>query len=278
MTSPLDTASSLLWWSNVLYVVGAVLTLGTSAIVLFEKRQIGKGLQVKQSVRNEVFFLISALICLAGTCGAIYFGKRVSEIKDADLATYETSADVQIAQAQNDAAKAKAAAAAANLQNTHLRIDLASHETDEKKIDAQLTAQNKRTNDFAHALAHQQETISEQTKGSPEIDRKQADVLANSLIQYAGQSVSVHMTLDTVVVRLAKSLGYAFSKAGIQQRAEMDAGATYQGVSVAVHSPKDVPPLANALVLGLRQAGIDAHPVSLAAIPAGQVAIYLGPN
>jgi len=104
--SPLDTASSLLWWSNVLYVVGAVLTLGTSAVVLFEKRQAGKGIEVRHSVRNEVFFVTSALICLAGTCGAIYFSNKVSHIKDADLAAYKVSAGLQIAHAQDDAADA----------------------------------------------------------------------------------------------------------------------------------------------------------------------------
>ena len=114
MMSPLDTASSLLWWSNVLYVVGALLTLGTSAMVLFEKRQAGKGIEVKHSVRNEVFFVSSALICLAGTCGAIYFSSKVSNIKDADLAAYKVSAGLQIAQANNAAEQAKAVAATAS--------------------------------------------------------------------------------------------------------------------------------------------------------------------
>lgn len=106
MTSPLDTASSLLLWSNVLYVVGALLTLGTSALVLFEKRQIGKGVDIKHSVRNEVFFVSSAVICLAGTCGAIYFGNSVSDIKDADLTRYKITADGKIADANRDAAEA----------------------------------------------------------------------------------------------------------------------------------------------------------------------------
>lgn len=107
MTSPLDTASSLLLWSNVIYVVGAVLTLGTSAMVLFEKRQAGKGIEVKHSVRNEVIFATSALICLSGTLGAIYFGGRVSDIKDADLAAYKVTAGVQIATANASAKEAE---------------------------------------------------------------------------------------------------------------------------------------------------------------------------
>jgi hypothetical protein len=148
MMSPLDTASSWLWWSNVLYVVGAVLTLGTSAVVLFEKRQAGKGIEIKHSVRNEIFFVTSALICLAGTCGAIYFSTKVSNIKDADLAAYKVTAGIQIAQANKDAAKAISDAATANQKvedtkhaNLQLQIELGKHEKSEQETDTKLAAQ-----------------------------------------------------------------------------------------------------------------------------------------
>jgi hypothetical protein len=73
MSLPFDT-SSWLWWSNAVLIVGAVLALWTSATVLYEKRQAGKGIEIRHSVRNEVLFVAAAIVCLAGTCGSIYFG------------------------------------------------------------------------------------------------------------------------------------------------------------------------------------------------------------
>jgi flagellar biosynthesis GTPase FlhF len=287
MTSPLDTASSLLLWSNVIYVVGAVLTLGTSALVLFEKRQAGKGIEIKHSVRNEVFFVTSALICLAGTCGAIYFSNKVSDIKDTDLAAYKTSAGLQIAQSNKDAAKAISDAATANKSaeetkqaNLRLQSELTKHEGHEQEAEAKLAAQNKETSDFAHSLQQQQATMQEQAKVSPQLTPYQIQALANVLRPFAGQDVSLHITSDTVVARLGATIHMAFDQAGVTAKSySADMGALYQGVSVAVHDPNDVPPIANALIIGLRQAGIDVHPVAAPQmVPAHQVAIFLGPN
>jgi hypothetical protein len=108
----------------------------------------------------------------------------------------------------------------------------------------------------------------------------QIDNLASFLTPYKGQDVILHSTLDTMVNRLKQTIGMAFMKAGITFKDNsMDAGALYQGVTVVVHSPSDVPPLANVLVIGLRQAGIEVQTASVPdRVPAGQVALFLGPN
>lgn len=92
--------------------------------------------------------------------------------------------------------------------------------------------------------------------------------------------MALHQTSDTVVARLGATIKMALDGAGVTAKMySTDMGALYQGVSVAVHDPNNVPPIANALVLGLRQAGIDVHPVSAPKIvPSGQVGIFLGPN
>jgi hypothetical protein len=261
--------------------------------VLFENRAVALGKRVKFYLLAEIVVLVAAFLSLIGTIGAIHYGNVVSRLKDADLSAYKTSADIKIVQAKLDAATAyKLAADAlsgagvanrkaedASLANTSLKIELAKHEGHEQAAETKLAAQNKETSDFAHALAQQQQNMAEQAKVSPILNQAQADNLANLLRPYAGQTVTVHMTLDTVVIRLGNGIQYALSHAGIKTSGSMmDAGATYQGVSVVVHSPQDVPPLANALVMGLREAGIEVHPVSIDSVPKGQVAIYLGPN
>ena len=145
--------------------------------------------------------------------------------------------------------------------------------------EAKLAAQNKENYDFSHALAFQQQTMAQQMHVSPILDATQIQRLAAILSPYAGQDVILHSTLDTTVLRLKQSIAQALYNADITfKQNSMDAGMLYQGVSVAIHSPQDVPPLANALVSGLRSAGIIVNPVALDTVPVGKVAIYLGPN
>jgi hypothetical protein len=119
----------------------------------------------------------------------------------------------------------------------------------------------------------------EQAHVSPELNGFQIQTLATLLTTFNGQDVTLHATADTTVLRLAQSIAVALKAAGITTKQySIDMGSLYKGVSVVVHSPQDVPPMANSLVAGLRSAGIDVHPVSLDSVPAGQVALYLGPN
>jgi hypothetical protein len=280
MLSPLDSASARLWWSNAAYVSGAALTFLAAMIVFIERRLIAKGIREKSLLVTEFVAVGAAIVSFFGTVGAIHYSNLVSHLKDLDLAVYETSAGIQIAQAQKAGADATKSAADANLKNTQLQIELASHETSESKIQADLAKQNKATSDFAHSLAQQQATMAEQAHLSPVLTDFQIQQLAAVLGGFSGQDVILHSTADTTVLRLKQTIAIAFQKAGITfKQNSMDMGALYQGVSVAVHNPQDVPPLANALVLGLRQAGIDVHPVAVPnMVPAGSVALFLGPD
>lgn len=112
--SPIDSASSWLWWSNFVYVGGAVLTFVAAMLVFVEKRLIASGKRARAMIITEVFAIAAAILSFTGTCGAIYFGTVVSHLKDDDLAAYKASARVQIAQANDHAAQANAVARVAN--------------------------------------------------------------------------------------------------------------------------------------------------------------------
>jgi hypothetical protein len=283
ITVPLNTASSLLLWSNRVYVTGAVLTLASAGMVLFEKRSRNQGRPLRLGLTTEIVVIIAAFICLCGTVGAISFGNVVSHLKDIDLATYKAGADTKIAQANRDAASANEKAEEAKKDNFQLQGDLLKHEGNEREAEAKLSA--KETIDYNHALEEQRATAQQnvlmaaQAHVSPVLTNFQIESLANLLTPYKGQEVILHSTLDTTVLRLKQSIAVAIDKAGITfQQNSMDAGALYQGVSVVVHSPQEVPPLANSLVMGLRSAGITVNTVSLDTVPKGKVAVYLGPN
>jgi hypothetical protein len=181
---------------------------------------------------------------------------------------------------------ASLSAADATLKNTQLQIELSQHETLEKKAEAKLTA--KETLDYNNVLAQQKAAsqqsmvMAQQAKLSPILDDLQITVLGNSLKLFSGQDVILHSTADTTVLRSKVSIARALQIAGITfKQNSMDLGEIYQGISVVVHSPQaqDIPPLANALTLGLRAAGITVNTVSAPdRVPAGRVAIYLGPN
>jgi hypothetical protein len=230
-------------------------------------------------VRTQVFVIIAAFLSFCGSVLAITFSNVVVHLKDVDLSGYETQANEQIAALRKQTADANKSAADANLKNTQLQIALTDHEASESKIEADLAKQNKATSDFAHALAIQQGVMAEQARVSPILTQSQIQLLSQELTPFGGQSVTIRSTSDTVVQRLHATIKAALDGANIKSNGAIMMGALYQGVSVAVHSPEDVPPLANALVMGLRSAGIDAHPVSVPdQVPAGQVFIFLGPN
>lgn len=159
------------------------------------------------------------------------------------------------------------------------KIERLKQEVETHDAEAKLTTQNRENYDFAHSLAVQQENMRQQAHVSPILGATQIDALATLLTPYSGQDVIFHTTLDTTVLRLQATIAAALIKASITSaQFMMDGGALYQGVSVVVHSPQSVPPLAEALALGLTQAGIILNTVTLPTIPEGKVAIYIGPN
>lgn len=284
--APLDSASSWLTWSNVVYVGGAVLTLAAAMHVLYEKRAFADGKRKKDSFLSEAMVIVAATVSLIGTIGAIHFGDVVGKIKDDDLARYKKSADLSIAQLTKDAATANQKAQEAENRaedtskaNAQLQIQVSQNALKAEKAQSALAKQNQETYNYAHALAQQQATMAEQAHVSPVLTKTQITTFSEALRPFSGQDVIFHSTLDTTVLRLKQSIAIALMNAGITfKENSMDAGSLYQGVSVVVHSPQDVPPLANTLVQGLRQAGISVNTVSLESIPQGRVAIYLGPN
>lgn len=142
--SPVDSASSWLWWSNFAYIAGALLTLLGAILVYVEKKGINVGAQTgKKPVsarKHERTILITesvavgaAAISLIGTAGAVHFGNVVSRLKDADLSTFKTSADVKIAQADAEAKSAQAMSLQTANNNLALRDRLTAHEQQEKE-------------------------------------------------------------------------------------------------------------------------------------------------
>jgi uncharacterized membrane protein YkoI len=222
----------------------------------------------------------SAIASLIGTIGAIHYSNQIGHLKDVDFSTYKTTAEVQINQAKADAARANENALRVAQDNIKLTGQVSTDATVARAAEAALAKANKETSDFAHSLQQQQATMQEQAKVSPVLTDYQIQNLAAVLAPYKGQDVILHSTADTTVLRLKRTIALALNMAGLTfKQNSIDVGTLYQGVSVAVHDPQDVPPLANALLMGLRQAGIDVHPVAVPQqVPAGQVAIYIGPN
>jgi hypothetical protein len=287
IASPIDSASAWLNGSNVLYVAGAVLTLAAAALVLVEKRAVLAGKRAKETFRAEASVVLAALVSVLGTIGAIHFSNVVSHLKDLALQQYQQEAGIRIAQAKLAAATADQKAEEARnkadqneKENLVLRRVVSLDETTARTAEAELAKANKETSDFAHSLQQQQATMQEQAKVSPQLTQYQIQTLASVLKPFAGQDVALHQTSDTVVARLGATIKMALDQAGLTTKYySTDMGELYQGVSVAVHDPNNVPPVANALVLGLHQAGINVHPVAAPQrVPAGTVGIFLGPN
>jgi hypothetical protein len=267
-------------------VFGAVLTLASAAMVLYEKSSKDQGRALRWGLTTEIVVICAAFICLCGTIGAISFGNIVSHLKDVDLAKYKKSADLQIAEANKaanianqKAEEARLKAEGASKENATLQIKVAKGQAENKEAEAALAAQNEKTIQFTHALQLQQENMAQQMHVSPTLNEQQIRDLSNSLKPFAGQTVILHTTLDTTVLRLSNGIQKALSMASIKCNATMNAGALYQGVTIAVHSasPSPHPPLADALFVGLKQAGIVAVGAAISEVPQENVALYVGP-
>jgi len=235
---------------------------------------------------SNYVYVVASLLAVLSTIAIVNKTKSLDAEKDRLLKTASDANDLKVAQANSDAAaanqkaeEARDKALQAENDNLKMRGQISSDATTARKAEAELARSNKETSDFAHALAQQQGVMAEQAKVPPILSEYQIQALASLLTPYAGQDIILHSTADTTVLRLKQTIALALQNAGFTfKQNSIDMGALYQGVSVAVHSPQDVPPSANALVLGLRQAGVDVHPVTVAQIPAGQVALYMGPN
>jgi hypothetical protein len=105
--------SRLLLWSQVIYLCGALLTLGAAALVLYERRFPGRGLPLRRRLSVEALVVIAAAAALLGVIGAVHFGSVASHVAELDVARYKAAANVTVAQAQRDAEFAKALAASA---------------------------------------------------------------------------------------------------------------------------------------------------------------------
>lgn len=248
--------------------------LSTFAIVVFafHVQEHKTGLKASNYV-----YVVASVLAVVSTIVIVVKTRSLDAEKD-------RVASVQIAQLKRDAATANKTAEETKQANLQLKSALLSHERQEKEAETKLSA--KESLDYNHVLEAQKaqrgqnEVMQRQAVVSPQLTLTQVHALASALKPFAGQDVSLHVTSDTVVGRLAVAIKMAFNEAAITTKYYMtDIGALYQGVSVAVHDPKSVPPIANALVIGLQQAGIDVHAVSAPQrVAAGQVAVFLGPN
>ena len=78
VTIPLSAASSLLVWSNRLYITGSLLTLASAAMVLYEKHSKNQGRMLEWRLRTEILVIVAAFLSFSGSIAAITFGSYPS--------------------------------------------------------------------------------------------------------------------------------------------------------------------------------------------------------
>jgi flagellar biosynthesis GTPase FlhF len=282
--TPVQTLGQSLNHWQALYIVAITLALlSTFAIVFFAfHKEHRTGLRT-----SNYIYVVASLLAVISTIVIVNKTKSLDDEKDRVSKANGDASDLKVAQANSAAEQAKKDAATANenalrvsQQNIKLSGQISTDAATSRSAEQALAKANKETSDFAHSLEQQQATMAEQAKVSPVLTPFQQQQLANVLRPFSGQEIIIHQTAETVVGRLGSTIAGALNAAGLKfPQYSTDMGALYQGVSVAVHDPHKVPPLANALVMGLRQAGIDVRPVAAPQqVPEGKVAIYLGPN
>lgn len=291
MPTDLQTLGRSLEHWQALYIIALVLAvLSTFLIILFNFhfRNTKHGLKWSNYV-----YLIAACLCVIATLAIITKTRAIDAEKDREIRVAKQQADIQIQQfkvtaAQSDekaqtakleAEEAKLKAERVGKENSLLQIEVAKQEIENKKVTAELAAQNEKTNQFVQGLAQQQQGMARQMQGTPSLGDAQINAIAEQLKPFAGQKVEIHTTADTIVERLAEQFKRAFILAHIEiSSSSIDMGRLYQGVMVGIHAVDGRPPMADALLTAIRSVGIQPHGVADPSIPAGQVAIFLGPE
>jgi len=294
-TPSLDSAT---WWlnaSNVLYVGGAAFTVLTAAWVLYEERAVALGKRPKYFLLSEILAAGAAVLCLTGTIGAIHYSNKVSQIKDADLATYKTAATIQIVQAKLDAAtayqlageamsdagKANKKAEEDSLANTKLKIELGTHEKKSQQTESDLASQNARTAQFVQSVAEHQQSVVSLAQGIPSLTQFQIDAIAEQMKPFAGQKVVIHADLEAHCVRLGRQIETALKKAGMTVDFETPLSMSYLGIELAqkyASPPAPRLPAIGPLYNALLNSGIEAKGVYDPSISDGlTVQLNIGP-
>lgn len=81
----LEFAEGLFFWSNVFYVMGAVLTLASAGLILYTRRAQAIGISVPRFMLTEAAVFLPACVSLLGSVGAIYFSSVVLNLERAAL-------------------------------------------------------------------------------------------------------------------------------------------------------------------------------------------------
>jgi hypothetical protein len=277
MPTTLQTLGQSLDRWQALYIISITIALlSTFAIVFFAfHKEHRSGLRT-----SNYIYVLASLLAVISTIVIVNKTKSLDAEKDRASKAKSDANDLEVAKAKREAATANENALRVAQDNIKLSGQISTDAATARAAEAALAKANKDTSDFAHGLQQQQRVMQEQAKLSPQLVNYQIQQLATTLRPYTGKDISLHVTSDTVVARLGAQIKAAFNLAGITTKSySTDMSALYQGVSVAVHDPKDVPAVANALMFGLRQAGIDAHPVAAPnLVEAGQVGLFIGPN
>jgi hypothetical protein len=161
-----------------------------------------------------------------------------------------------------------------------MRLELAKQEAETKKADAELAAKTEQLNEFTQGLAQQQQGMARQMQAAVTLNPTQIDAIGNALKPFAGQKITLRMTMDSTSARIAAQLNAAFKIAGIEEGpgTATYAGATYQGINVVIQKTEGHPPLADAVVSIFHSLGIPVNPVVEPTFPADLVTICIGPQ
>ena len=254
--SPIDSASSWLWWSNFVYVCGAVLTFVAAMIVFIERRLIAAGKREKAMLVTEFFAVGAVILSFIGTCGAIYFGSVVSHLKDDDLTTYKKSADLQIAQANSNSADAekKAEESRKAAEEARQRAEAARQRAEGIRASAEDARRNslKAESDAEKSVIDKEKILAENLQLQKQVEdermaRAQIEqrLAPRNLSGPAQQQMVAQLrpvlrqTVDIVLYpgnpesdNLARQIAYAFQQIGWEFHFAQPMGGSVQGVRI----------------------------------------------
>lgn len=207
---------------------------------------------------SNAAYIVACLFAVFATFGIVYFSRRYTHLKEAELEQYKHEADARIAEAGHEAAKANAAAAQANERTQRVEGDNLVLRGTLAGVEVELAKQRTRAAEAERLLAQ----VNERTKDR-HLSLEQCDTLISALMGKPSGDVTVRCAGTGPEPRIfGREIVACLQKSGWRvndRTADIALGLQLKGGSILFVQDKNAPPLrAGALQAALHSVGIEA--------------------
>ncbi len=220
-------------------------------------------LQVETASRwlavSNVAYIVACLFAVFATFGIVYFSRKYTNLKEAELAQYQKEADSRIAVAAARAAEANALAQAAKADAEASRSEQEASKTERARLELRLHDMERSHSKLLETNAVSEEKLRalEDAARPRTISAAQRAQIAALLRPFAGQKVPLYLyAQEQEAHEFFSQVTEVLKDAGLHPEEIVVMAGAGRGFGIAVHDETSAPTIAVTLQHAFRSAGI----------------------